>query len=76
MIAQVFIPTGKLVMRTGTQSNEVNIEIETEPVAPKLNQPSTQHNFSTYKSFYTFQLLNCYILFLLKDDFLFHLFFL
>ena len=35
MIAQVFIPTGKLVMRTGTQSNEVNIEIETEPVAPE-----------------------------------------
>ena len=34
MIVQVFIPTRELVIRTGTQTNEVNVEIETEPVAP------------------------------------------
>ena len=33
MIAQVFIPTGEHVMRTGTQKNEVNVENETETVA-------------------------------------------
>ena len=35
MIVQVFIPTRELVIRTGTQTNEVNVEIETESVAPE-----------------------------------------
>ena len=32
MIAQTFIPTGELVIPTGTQANEANTRIETEPV--------------------------------------------
>ena len=32
MIAQIFIPTAELVIRIGTQTNEANAEIETQPV--------------------------------------------
>ena len=32
MIAQIFIPTAELVMPKGTQTNESNAEIETQPV--------------------------------------------
>ena len=32
MFAQIFIPTVKLVKPTGTQTNEANAEIETQPV--------------------------------------------
>ena len=32
MIALIFNPTAELVMPTGTQNNEANTEIETQPV--------------------------------------------
>ena len=32
MVAQIFIPTAELVIPTGTQTNEVSAEIETQPV--------------------------------------------
>ena len=32
MISQIFIPTAELVIPTGTQTNEANAEIETQPV--------------------------------------------
>ena len=32
VIAQVFIPTAELVIPTGTQTNEANVEIETQLV--------------------------------------------
>ena len=32
MITQIFIPTAELVIPTGTQNNEANAEIETQPV--------------------------------------------
>ena len=32
MIALIFNPTAELVMPTGTQTNEANAEIETQPV--------------------------------------------
>ena len=31
MIAQMFVPTAEVVIPTGTQSNEANAEIETQP---------------------------------------------
>ena len=31
MITQIFIPTAELVMPTGTQTNEANAEIKTQP---------------------------------------------
>ena len=37
MIVTVFIPTAKLVIPTGTQTNEANAEIETQPVTVKTN---------------------------------------
>ena len=74
MIAKMFNPTAKLVIPTGTQTNEENTEIETEPVTVET-KGSFQHNLNTYTSFYTFHLLN-HVLFLLKNNFLFHQFFL
>ena len=35
MIVPVFIPTAKLVIPTGIQTNEANAEIETQPVTVK-----------------------------------------
>ena len=32
IIAQIFIPIAELVVPTGTQANEGNVEIETQPV--------------------------------------------
>ena len=32
MIAQIFIPTAKLEIPTGTPTNEANAEIETQPL--------------------------------------------
>ena len=32
VIAQIFIPTAELLIPTGTQTNEANAEIETQPV--------------------------------------------
>ena len=36
MIAQIFIPAAELVIPTGTQTNEVNAEIETKPVTVEI----------------------------------------
>ena len=32
MVAQMFNPTAELIIPTGTQTNEANAEIETQPV--------------------------------------------
>ena len=52
-------------MPTETQTNETNVEIETQPVTveTKLSRGSRVHS------------LNHYVLFHLKNNFLFHLFF-
>ena len=43
MIAQFFISTAELVIPTGTQTNEANAEIETQPVTveDKISKCST-----------------------------------
>ena len=43
MIAQMFNPTTELVILTGTQTNEANAEIETQPVTveTKISKYST-----------------------------------
>ena len=35
MIAQIFVPIAELVTTTGIQTNEVNTEIETQPIIVK-----------------------------------------
>ena len=35
MIAQIFIPTTELVIPTGTQTNEANLEIESQLIIAK-----------------------------------------
>ena len=37
VIAQIFIPTGELVIPTGTQTNEANTRIETQPITVEAN---------------------------------------
>ena len=59
MIAQVFVPTAEFIIPTGTQTNQANAEIETQPVFVEVKISK----YSTYD------------LFLLKDKFLVHLFF-
>ena len=43
MIGQMFIPTAELVIPTGTQTNEANVEIDTQPgiVETKISKFST-----------------------------------
>ena len=43
MIAQIFIHTAELVIPTGTQTNDANAEIETQPVTveTKISNCST-----------------------------------
>ena len=66
-------------MPTEPQTNEANAEIETQPVTveTKINQNKQLFNINlnTYMPFYIFRSLNHYVLFLLKDSFLFNLFF-
>ena len=63
VIAQIFIPIAELAMPAGTQTNEGNAEIETQPV-------TVQDKISkcyTYMFFYPFHSLNHYVLYLPKD---------
>ena len=75
-IAQIFIPSAELIIRTGPKANEVNAQIKTESVTVKTKQTSVQVNLNTYMSSYIFHSLIYYVLFHLKDNFLFHQFFL
>ena len=75
MIAQIFIPTAELVMPIGTATNETNAEIETQPLTAETKIRKCLSNSKSYKLFYAFRSLYHYVLFLLKDNLLFHLFF-
>ena len=69
MIAQSFIPTAEPVMHTGTQTNEANVKIRTQPVIveAKIRNCCLIYLLDLF-------ILN-HVLFHLKDNFLFHLFF-
>ena len=43
VIEQIFIPTAELILPTGTQTTEANVEIETQPVTveTKISKCST-----------------------------------
>ena len=58
---------------TGIQTTEAKAEIETQPV--KVEAKIIKFSISFYKSFCAFYLWTHYVLFLLKNNFLFHLFF-
>ena len=72
--AQIFIPTTELAIPTVIATNEAVAETKTQPVIVEVQWANLQHNFNTYMSFYIFHSLNHYVLFLLKDNFLVHLF--
>ena len=71
MIAQIFIPITELVISTEIQRIEANPEIEKNPVTIEAKVESAQDNLNFYMSLYTFYSLNHYVLFHLKDNFLF-----
>ena len=57
------------------ETNEPNAEIELKPVILKAKIENNKGNLNAYLFFYFFYLLNHYNLFLLWDNFFFHLFF-
>ena len=61
--AQIFNPTAELIIPTKTPTNDPNAEIETQPLIVEM------------KIRKCFRSLNHYVLFLLKNNFLYHLFF-
>ena len=64
---EFYIPTVELIIPTGTQTNKAKKEIETQPAIDEAR---------IRISSYIFYSLNHYVLFHLKDNFLFHQFFL
>ena len=68
MIAQMFNPTAKLVITTGTQTNEINAEIETLPVIVEAKLSKFSALFKHFHVFLYFHSLNHYVLFHLKDN--------
>ena len=72
MIAQIFNPTAELVIPTGTQTNEANAEIERQPITVEVKIIKCSTIIKS--SFYAFHSLNHFVLFLLKDSFLFHIY--
>ena len=76
IIEQTFIPTTEFVILTGTQTNDANAEIETQPVIVENKKTSVQNNLNIYIVCYIFHSLNHYVLFHLKDNSLFYQFFL
>ena len=74
MITQIFNPTAELAILRGTQTNEENAKIETQPVTieTKISKFSTE--FKYLHVFFIFHSLSHYVLFHLKDNFLFHQF--
>ena len=75
----MFISTGQLVIPTLIPTNEANADEDTWRLKIellKIESASFEHNLNTYMCSYTFHSLNHYVLFYLKDNYLFHQFFL
>ena len=75
VFAQILNLTVELVIPIGMPTNEANTEFETQPLTAQTKKENDENNFKSYKIFCAFHSLNQYPLFLLKDGFLFHLFF-
>ena len=73
VITQFFNSPAILVISKGMPTKEANAKIETLPVKAEV-KVYIQHNLKSCASFYTLYSLN-HVLFLLKDNFLLHLFF-
>ena len=62
-------------MPTGIETKNIDAKIETKSVIVEAKYAFVYHNINIYMSFSAFDSLNHYILFLLKRNFLPHLFF-
>ena len=75
MTAQTFNPIAELSIPTVTSINEVNVEIETQPVTYEVETGKCSYFKYPYLFILFTHALNHYALFLLRDNFLFYLFF-
>ena len=71
IIEQIFNPTAEVAIPTGTQTNEVNTETKTLPLTAEIKQENVQSNLKPHTHFYAFHSLNLYVLFHLKDNFIY-----
>ena len=62
-------------MPIGIPTNEANAEIKTQPLTAETKIINVQSNLKPCIIFYAFHPLIHFVLALLKDNFLFHLFF-
>ena len=73
VIVQIFNPTTELAIPIETPISKTNAEVEKESL--KQKQENFRSNSKPYTLFYADHSLNHYVIFLLKDSFLFHLLF-
>ena len=70
----IFNPIEELAIPVWASTNEAIAEIETHPLAAEAKLKNPQRNAMPYTPFYAFPSSNNYVLFILKDNFLLHLF--
>ena len=70
----IFNPIEELAIPVWASTNEAIAEIETHPLAAEAKLQNPQRNATPYTPFYAFLSSNNYVLFILKDNFLLHLF--
>ena len=77
VIAQTFNPVAELAIPTVSPTNEANADVETQPLIAEIKKENFQSNLKscTRTFFVIFTHLIIIFLFLLKGNFLFHLFF-
>ena len=74
-MVQIFNATSELKIHAATPATKANQKLKHNHWHQKQKQENVQGNAKLYTSFYAFYSLNHYVLFLLKDNFLPHLFF-
>ena len=70
----IFNTIEELAISVWASTNEAIAEIETHPLAAETKLKNPQRHATPYTPFYAFSSSNNYVLFLLKDNFLLHLF--
>ena len=74
VIVQIFNLTEEVAIPIGTPTNKARSEIETHPVIVETKRSKFSCNSKSYKRFCSSYSLNHFVLFLLRNNVLFHLF--
>ena len=69
----MFNTAAELIIPTGTPTNEANQEIKTQPLTTETKIRRFSKQLKVLLTFFCFSLLNHYVLFLRKHNFLFDL---